>query len=181
MDDKSKIQIGELGNPEASTSHMRKALTRARIELEAMDQDYHVGNLKWYVNLICDIPQEVSDSFYSGQIYVGLKNSKLQAFDPFRHAVEFIDVLGNNYQDYQVPSFLCLSTDGGCDHNIKHLFVQCTLLALFKVCNFDILNVGRCTPYHTFVNFIERCMSLINIGLQGLSFKRDVCMYLKFI
>ena len=143
------------------------------IELEATDHDYHVGNLTPSVNLICDIPQEASDSFYSGQIYVGLKNSIFQASDPFRHAVELIDVLRKNYQDCQIPSFLCLLTDGGCDHSIKYLFVRCALLALFKVCNFDILNVGRCAPYHSFVNPAERCMSLLNIGLQGLALERD--------
>ena len=119
-----------------------------------------MGNLTPSVNLICDIPQEASDSFYSGQIYVGLKNSIFQASDPFRHAVELIDVLRKNYQDCQIPSFLRLFTDGGCDHSIKYLFVRCALLGLFKVCNFDILNVGRCAPYH-------------NIGLQGLALERD--------
>ena len=122
---------------------------------------------------MCDIPPEASDSFYSGQIYVGLRNSIFQASYPFRHAVKLIDVLRNYYQDYQIPSFLCLFTDGGCDHNIKHLFVQCALIASFKVCNFDILNVGRCVPYHSFVNPAERCMSLLNIGLHGLALERD--------
>ena len=173
MDDKSKIPIGEPGNPEAAITHMRKVLTTACIELEATDHDYHVRNLTPSVNLICDILQEPSDSFYSGQIYIGLKNSKFQASDPFRHAIELIDVLRNYYQDYQIPSFLCLFTDGGCDHNIKHLFVQCALTAFFKVCNFDILNVGRCVPYHSFVNPAERCMSLLNIGLHGLALERD--------
>ena len=157
MDGKSKIPIGEPGNPEAATSHMRKALATASIELEATDHDYHVGNLTPSVNLICDIPQEASDPFYAGQIYVGLKNSIFQASDPFRHAVELIDVLRNYYQD----------------NNIKHLFAQCALLALFKVCNFDILNVGRCVPYHSFINPAERYMSLLNIGLQGLALERD--------
>ena len=173
MDDKSKIPIGEPGNPEAAITHMRKVLTTASIELEATDHDYHVRNLTPSVNLICDILQEPSDSFYSGQVYIGLKNSKFQASDPFRHAIELIDVLRNYYQDYQIPSFLCLFTDGGCDHNIKHLFVQCALTAFFKVCNFDILNVGRCVPYHSFVNPAERCMSLLNIGLHGLALERD--------
>ena len=63
MDGKSKIPIGEPGNPEAATSHMRKALATASIELEATDHDYHVGNLTPSVNLICDTPQEASDSF----------------------------------------------------------------------------------------------------------------------
>ena len=173
MGGKSKIPIGKPGNPETATNHMRKALTTASIELEATDHVFHVGNLTPSVNPICDIPQEASDSFYSGQIYVGLKNSMFQTSDPFCHAAELIDVLRNYYQDYQIPPFLCVFTDRGCDHNIKHSFVQCALLALFKVCNFDILNVGRCVPYHSFINPAERYMSLLNIGLQGLALERD--------
>ena len=99
-----------------------------------------MGNLTLPKNLIRDIPQEASDSFYSGQIY------------------RWIDVVRNNYQGYQIPSFLCLFTNGVCGHNIKYLFVQWALLALFKVCNFDTLNVGRCASYHDFVNPAERCM-----------------------
>ena len=38
---------------------------------------------------------------------------------------------------------------------------------------FDILNVGRCAPYHSFINPAERYMSLLNIGLQGLALERD--------
>ena len=64
MDGKSKTPIRKPGNLEAAISHMRKSLTAGNIELEATDHDYHVSNLTPSVNLICDIPQEVSDSFY---------------------------------------------------------------------------------------------------------------------
>ena len=64
MGGKSKTPIREPGNLEAATSHMRKSLTTANIELEATDHNYHVSNLTPSVNLICDMPQEASDSFY---------------------------------------------------------------------------------------------------------------------
>ena len=37
MDCKLKIPVDEHGNPEAATTHMRKALTAASIELDATD------------------------------------------------------------------------------------------------------------------------------------------------
>lgn len=61
----------------------------------------------------------------------------------------------------------------GADHNITFIFVQCCLLALFKIGDFDIMNVGRCAPHQSYMNPAERCMSLLNIGLQGLSLDRD--------
>ena len=39
--------------------------------------------------------------------------------------------------------------------------------------DYDILNVGRCSPYQSYISQAERCMSLLNIGLQGLALKRE--------
>ena len=74
MDDKAKILIGEPGCPESSTQHMKKALTTANITFEASDHNFHVASVTPSVNLICSIPKESLESFYSGQVYVGLKN-----------------------------------------------------------------------------------------------------------
>ena len=38
---------------------------------------------------------------------------------------------------------------------------------------YDILNVGRCAPYQSYINIAECCMSLLNIGLQGLALERE--------
>ena len=97
------------------------------------------------------------------QIYVGLKDSVFQGSDPIRHTIELIKVLRAEYN--QLPPYLVIFSDGGSDHNITFLYVQCALLALFRILDLDILNVGRCAPNHGYINSAERCMSLLNIGL----------------
>ena len=39
--------------------------------------------------------------------------------------------------------------------------------------DYGILNVGRCAPYQSYINPAECCMSLLNIGLQGLALEQE--------
>ena len=162
MDDKAKILVGEPGTPELATSHMRKAVTTKNVTLAASDHNYHVTTLTPSVDLICDIPDTPFDSFYSGQVYVGLKDSIFEGSDPLRHVTELLSVLKRENETFS--PYIVLFTDGGVDHNLTFLYVQCVLLALFKIGDFDILNAGRCAP---------RVMSVLHIGLQGLALDRD--------
>ena len=171
MDDKAKVPVGEPGTPESATNHNRKALTKDKVVLESSDHNYHVANLTPSVTFLVDIPSEVTQSFFAGKIYVGIKDSIFQPSDPLRHIVELINVLRT--QGDNIPPYLCLFTDGGGDHNLTFLFVQCMLLALFKILDLDVLNVGRCAPNQSYINPAERCMSILNIGMQGLSLERD--------
>ena len=50
-------------------------------------------NITHSVDLVCEIPDSPSDSFYSGQIYVSLKDSVFGGSDALRHVVELLDVL----------------------------------------------------------------------------------------
>ena len=171
MDHKAKIVIREPGCLESPTQHMKKALTTANITLEASDHNFHVASVTSSVNLICTISSEPLESFYGGQVFVGLKNSIFQPSDPLRHVVELTDVLHDEFAT--IPPYLVLFTDGGGDHNITFLFNQCVLRALFKILDVNILNVGRCAPCQSYINLAERVMSLINIGFQGLSLDRS--------
>lgn len=171
MDDKAKVAIGEPGTPEAATSHNRKTLTKTSVIQESADHNYHVGNFTPSVSLICDIPESVNQSFYSGHIYVGIKDSVFEGSNSLRHIVELLTVLKR--QLLGPPPYLCLFSDGGADHNVTFLYNQCALLALFKIGNFDVLNVGRCAPSQSYINPAERAMSLLNIGLQGMALERD--------
>ena len=69
--------------------------------------------------------------------------------------------------------YIVLFTDGGADHNLTFLYVKCVLLALFKIGYFDILNVGRCAQYQSYIDPAETVMSVLNVGLQGLALDRD--------
>lgn len=171
MDDKAKVAVGNPGTPEAATTHNRRALTTNSITLESSDHNYHSVNLTPSVTLICDTPTSASSSFYAGQVWVGVKDSIFEGSDPVRHVIELLYVLRSDYQE--LPPYCCIFSDGGADHNITFLYVQCALLALFKIGDFDVLNVGRCAPNQSYINPAERCMSLLNIGLQGLALERD--------
>ena len=171
MDDKAKVTVGEPGTPEASTSHNRKAWTTKKISLESSDHNYHSVNLTPSVNLLCSIPLVATNSFYDGQIYVGVKDSIFEGSDPVRHMIELLHVLRKEYEEF--PPYLSIFSDGGADHNVTFLYVQCAILALFRIGNFDILNAGRCAPNQSYINPAEWCMSLLNICLQGLALDRD--------
>ena len=66
-----------------------------------------------------------------------------------------------------------LFSDGGGYHNVIFLFVQCMLLALCRILDVDIVNVGRCGQNQPFINPAERFMSIPNIEMQGLALERD--------
>ena len=170
MGDKAKIPVGEPGIAEAATSHQRWALSKCNIDLEASDNNYHSVNLTPSVILNCQIPDSPNSSFYTGQIFVGIKDSVFEGSGPVRHTIELLDVLRSEHNDF--PSYLSIFTDGGAYHNITFLYTQCALLALFMIGNFDVLNVRRCAPSQSYINPAERCMTLLNIGLYGLALER---------
>ena len=169
MDDKAKIPIGEPSTPEAVTTHNRRALSTKKATQEASDHNYHVGNFTPSVNLVCAIPETIDESFYTGQIHVGIKDSVFEPSNSMRHVVELLSILRNQ----ELKPYLTLFSDGGADHNVTFLFNQCMLLALFRIGDFDILKVGRCAPAQCYINPAERAMSLLNIGLQGMALERD--------
>ena len=123
------------------------------------------------VTLLCEIPELAESSFCSGKVCVGVKDSIFEGSNPFRHTVELLDVL-RSHGIISTP-YLSPLSDGGGDHNITFLYVQCMLLALFRIGGFDMLNVGRCTPLQSYINPADRAMSLLNIGLQGLALECD--------
>ena len=116
---------------------------------------------------MCDLPEKATGSFFTGQVYIRIKDSVSEPSDPLIHVVELLSDLLNDKE-----TFFTIFIDGGRDHNIKYLYVHCVLLALFKIGNFDKLNVGLCIPNHSWRDPVERCMSLLNIGLQVLALQR---------
>lgn len=63
-------------------------------------------------------------------------------------------------------------TDGGPDHRVNYLSVKIALIALFRDLNLDILIALRTAPSNSWANPVERVMSIINIGLQGVGVMR---------
>jgi len=59
------------------------------------------------VSLLVDIPANISDSWYSGQVNVCLKESAFQPSSPFRHACELYKIL--EQANFDKP-MLCIYT-----------------------------------------------------------------------
>ena len=67
---------------------------------------------------------------------------------------------------------MIIYTDGGPDHNNKHTSVRLGLLALFLDLDLDTMVVMRTAPTQSWANPVERVMSVLNLGLQGVALVR---------
>ena len=93
IDDKHRVKVGEPGYPVAAAEHGRRVPVRLDEYLTVLDHDFTKYSLIPSVILVIDIPEEISDSWYSGQVFVGIKDAVFEASSPFRHACELNMVL----------------------------------------------------------------------------------------
>ena len=100
-----------------------------------------------------------------------LKDSVFQASSPLRHMAELATVLSKQYAQKDLAAAF-IFTDGGPNHNCKHLAVQAALLALFLLLGMDTMVVLRTSPQQSWTNPAERVTSVLNLGLQGCALAR---------
>ena len=75
-DDKAKIEVGEPSYAISSGVRGKKSIIPATSYLGALDHDMNQkGTFTPSVVMSCDIPENITDTFYRGQVYVGLKDS----------------------------------------------------------------------------------------------------------
>jgi hypothetical protein len=107
----------------------------------------------------------------SGTVHVFLKDSIFEASSPARHTAE----LGRLIKEmFPLAVAIILFTDGGPDHNCKHTSVRLGLLSLFFELDLDTMVVMRTAPTQSWANPVERVMSVLNLGLQGVALSREV-------
>uniref|UniRef100_A0A1X7TIM2 Uncharacterized protein n=1 Tax=Amphimedon queenslandica TaxID=400682 RepID=A0A1X7TIM2_AMPQE len=73
IDDKHTIKVGEPGFPLAAAERGREITPS--------------------VTLLVDIPDSIEGSFYTGQVFIGLKDSVFEPSSPIRHATELYKIL----------------------------------------------------------------------------------------
>ena len=94
MDDKHRCKIGEPGLPVAAVERgKRVVIFTSGKQFAVADHDFTKFGMIPSVTMLCDISEKPDDSFYRGQVFVGLKNAVLEASSPLRHATELGKIL----------------------------------------------------------------------------------------
>lgn len=116
MDDKHSMKVGEPGYPVAAVERGRQMLVVMGTRFEVGDHDFTKFSLIPSVILKLNIPENIEGSWYSGKVFVGLKDHTFQPSTAMRHMTELHSVL----EDDENP-ILALYTDGGPDHRVNYL------------------------------------------------------------
>ena len=120
--------------------------------------------------LVCDIPLSIGETFFAGQVNIGLKDSALEASSPLRYDTELQAILQH---DENVKPILLLYSNGGPDHHVTYLTTKLALIALFRKLNLDYLCAASTAPGNSWANPAERAMSLLNLSLQAVGLMRE--------
>ena len=170
VDDKSKVDFGEPGLAVQTGVRGKKSIVPVGLTLSALDHDVQSkGSITPSVCLSVKVPDDISGSFYNGQVTVSYKDSVFEGSNPFRHAVEMEHILRQN----ELKPILILYSDGGPDHRLTYHSVKLALIILFKRLGLDTLIAARTAPGHSWLNPAERIMSVLNIGLQNVALMRE--------
>lgn len=178
QDDKAKIPCGDAVPVSTGVRANNKGIVANKDEkgLKAMDHDFHYANIVPSVTLRCNIPSEISGSFFAGdedgigQIFVTLKDATFDPSNVFDHCAQLIDTVKKKGL---TPTVLVLQTDGGSDHSLKRVATQLAMIAVFKELNLDHLVILRGAPNGSARNKVERSMSVLNLALAHMSLKRE--------
>ena len=169
LDDKHRVKIGELGYPVAAAERGRQVIVSSTDTFIVGDHDYTRFSVIPSVILEVEVPEVFEGSWYTGQVFVGIKDAVYQASSPLRHAAELHSELITRIGS---KSILLLYSHGGPDHRLTYVSVQLSLIALFLNLNLDFLVACRTAPNHSWKNPVERIMSILNLGLQCVGLMR---------
>lgn len=170
MDDKHKCKVGEPNAPVAAVERGKAVVVGMDgRKFSALDHDFTKCSFTPSVTMFCHIPEDVEESFYRGNVYVGLKDSALEPSSPNRHAAELSKLLLQRQNDRPM---LLIYTDGGGDHNVTHLSTQISLINIYLQHDLDMLQAVRTPPYHSWKNPVERVNCILNLGLQSVGLMR---------
>lgn len=174
VDDKAIVPVGDPQRPVSTgvRGHNRSLVIGSASNLKALDHDFHVAGVVPSVSFFPRIPGDARDSFFSGPVFVTLKDKVMQPSNALRHATELSKVIESNFSS-QVPQILLLISDGGSDHRVTFLSVKVALIALFLKLDVDMLIAIRICPYQSWSNMAERVMSTLNLALQNVSLARE--------
>ena len=134
QDDKAKIPLGDRVAVSTGVRRSGSSIVPAaggQEMVRAMDHDFGYSNLTPSVTLRCNIPNDMSGSFFSGgvdgfgQISLTLRDSIFDGSRVFDHCAQLCDTL---WRSDLKPAALALQTDGGVDHNLNRVETKFSLI-----------------------------------------------------
>ena len=136
QDDKAKIPVGDDVPVSTGVRANNKAIVAADNPkgLQALDHDFHIGNIVASASLDCNIPESVSGSFFidgkdgTGQVIVTLKDAIFDPSEVLDHTAQLIDTIRLNQLN---PIMLALQTDGGPNHPLNQVATKLAMIAMF--------------------------------------------------
>lgn len=105
LDDKHNIKVGEPNFPVAAVDRGKEVLVGVNAKAMVGDHDFTKAKLTPSVALLCDIPEDIRESFYRGKVYVSVKDSIFQPSSPKQHAAEMEKILTSSENDNPI---LCI-------------------------------------------------------------------------
>ena len=176
MDDKHRLKVGEPKYPVAAAERGRRVSVRLNETFEVGDHDFTKFSIIPSVTLSVNIPRDVTESWYDGDVFIGLKEGIFEPSSPIRHMTELCEILQSR-ELLSSKSVLFLYSDGGPDHRLTYLSVQLSLISLFLKLDLDYLCAARTALCHSWRNPAERVMSIVNLGLQCVGLMRqEMCV-----
>ena len=125
-------------------------LVKEGVYFQVGDHDFTRFSIIPSVVLIIAIPDDITGSWYDGQVAVTLKDAVFESSLPIRHATELCNLLSSTFG--AIPPALLLYRDGGPDHRLTYVSVQLSLIAIFLNFDLDFLCAGRTAPCHSWCN-----------------------------
>ena len=139
MDDKHRVKVGEPNYPVAAAKGGRRVLVHLNQTFQVGDHDFTKFSQILFVGLSVDIPTDVAESWYAGDIIIGLKEGVFEPWSPHRHMAELLDIIHS--QDLlSGKSVLFLYSDGGPDNRLKAL-TPSHIFGSFSYCWLHLLSI----------------------------------------
>ena len=168
LDYKHRCKVGEPNHPVAAVEWGKSVIVAKGTTFAVANHDFTKCELIPSVIMQAEIPRSIDESFYHGNVYVGLKDLIFEPSSAARHAAELYEIVDRTNKPY-----LFLYTDGGPDHQVKFIKTQLAPISLFLALDLDYLIAVRTLPGHSWKNPVKRIISILNLGLQCVGLMRQ--------
>ena len=118
-----------------------------------------------------DIPDDISGSWYTGQVHIGLKDGALEASSPTRHMTELLSSYFQLLSLRPCQNLFCFSTLMVVLIDLPTSVSNLPSSLFFLHLDLDYLCAARTAPFHSWRNPVER-MSIVYLGLQCIGLAR---------